>query len=71
MDDFKNLLNKDVLLQKSQTKWTKSLSEGYIALLEQVYTLKVTENKRQLIYKNNKLIGTKAYKIDNNKSIKI
>ena len=35
----------------------------------QLYTLKVTENKRELIYKNNKLIGTKAYKIDNSKVI--
>jgi hypothetical protein len=34
-----------------------------------LYTLKITENKRQLIYKNNKLIGTKAYKIDSNKII--
>ena len=28
-----------------------------------------TENKRQLIYKNNKLIGTKPYIIDSNKNI--
>jgi hypothetical protein len=35
-----------------------------------LYTLKITDNKRELIYdKNNKLIGTKSYKIDNNKKL--
>jgi hypothetical protein len=35
-----------------------------ITLLNQIYTIKTTENKRKLIYNtNNKLIGTKAYKL--------
>lgn len=68
--DFESLLFKDAFLQKSQSKWFRNLSEGQINILEQVYTLKVTENKRQLIYKNNKLIGTKAYKIDKAKDIR-
>jgi hypothetical protein len=37
--------------------------------LEQFYTIKVTENKRELIFKNNKLIGTKPFKIDNSKQL--
>ena len=49
----------------------RSLSDGQIKLLEQVYTLEITENKRQLVYKNNKLIGNKAYKIDKIKNIKL
>jgi hypothetical protein len=63
-NDFENLLTKDAFLQKHQSKWFRNLSEGQINILEQVYTLKVTENKRKLIYKNSKLVGTKAYKID-------
>ena len=47
----------------------RNLSEGHIKLLNQVYTLSVTDNKRQLIYKNNKFIETKPYKIDKNKDI--
>jgi hypothetical protein len=47
----------------------RNLSEGQIKLLDQVYTLQVTDNKRQLIYKNNKLVGTRAYKIDKSKDI--
>jgi hypothetical protein len=45
MKDFEFLLNKDALLQKQQTKWIRNLSKGHISLLEQVYTLKVTDNK--------------------------
>ena len=69
MNDFESLLNKDVYLEKNQSKWFRNLSEGQINILEQIYTLKVTENKRKLIYKNSKLIGTKAYKIDKTKDI--
>jgi hypothetical protein len=47
----------------------RNLSEGQIQLLEQVYTLKVTENKRRLIYKKGKLIGTVPYIINENKEI--
>nr|YP_010384620.1 DNA polymerase [Russula rosea]UHA57019.1 DNA polymerase [Russula rosea] len=65
MKDYENLLYKNALIKKTQTKWIKNLNEGHIKLLEQVYTLKVTDSKRQLIYnKNNKLIGTKPYKIN-------
>jgi hypothetical protein len=34
-----------------------------------MYTLQVTENKRKLIYENNKLIGTTPYIINENKEI--
>ena len=68
-NDFEQLLYKDRILQKSQSKWRRNLSDGQIKILEQVYSLKVTDNKRKLIYKNGKLIGTKAYKINKNKDI--
>lgn len=71
MKDFENLLYRDVLIEKSQTKWRRNLTEGQINLVNELYTLKVNDNKRELIYnKNNKFIGTKAYIIDNNKIIK-
>jgi hypothetical protein len=70
MKDFKNLLCKDAFIEKFQTKWMKNLSKGQIKLLESIYTLKVTDNKRQLVYdKNNKLISTKAYRINKDKEI--
>jgi len=64
--NFKILLIKDTFLKKVQTKWFKNLSEGHIKVLDQLYTIKVTDNKRKLIFSNNnKLIGTKPFKIDN------
>jgi len=47
----------------------RDLSKGHIKLLEQVYTLQLTENKRNLIFRNNKLVATKAYNIDTNKKV--
>ena len=50
ISDFEYLLHKDTLLKKSQTKWFRNLEEGHIKILEQLYTLQVTDNKRELIY---------------------
>jgi hypothetical protein len=70
MDDFENLLTKDTFIKKLQTKWFKNLSEGHISVLDQLYTLKVTDNKRKLIYgDDNKLIASSPYIISNNKEI--
>jgi hypothetical protein len=55
-----------------QTKWFRNLSESKINIIDQLYSIKITNNKRKLIYnKNHKLIGTKAYKIDKSKDIKV
>ena len=43
--DFKKLLFKDALIEKSQSKWFRKLSEGKINILEEIYTLKVNDNK--------------------------
>jgi hypothetical protein len=64
-DDFNNLLFKESTLQKLQIKWRKFLNEGHIQILEQMYTLKVTDNKRKLIYnENNKLIFLELKRIE-------
>jgi hypothetical protein len=67
--EFNHLLYKDALLKKDQTKWARNLSEGHIKLCEQIYTLSVTDNKRELVYSNNKFVGTKPYIINNEKVI--
>jgi hypothetical protein len=69
-NDFKNLLNKNFIVKKSHTKWIRNLSESKINIIAQIYSIKVTDNKRLLIYdNNNKLISTENYKIDKNKNI--
>jgi len=68
--DFEKLLFKESTLEKFQTKWIKKLSKGQIEVIDQLYTLKVTDNKRKLIYnENNKLIKTEAFVINDKKEI--
>ena len=70
MKDFNDLLYKESFLQKFQDKWNKNLSSGYISVKNELYTLKVTDNKRKLIYdRNNKLIGTVPFVINKDKEI--
>lgn len=61
--DFKSLLIKDKSLKLKQNKWFRFIGSGSISIKSQVYTLIPTQNKRELIYDNNYLIGTKAFKI--------
>lgn len=70
MKDFEQLLLKDSWIEKTQTKWRRNLSEGHISILNEIYTLKVTDNKRKLIYdENNKLVETESYIINSKKEI--
>lgn len=67
--DLESLLHKDRKLEFNQDKWFKSLFNGTITINEQLYTLKVTSNKRQLVYKNNTLINTIPYISNSDKTI--
>jgi len=60
IEDFEELLIKDKSLEINQEKWYKSLDDSSITIKDQLYNLKVTCNKRQLVYdQNNKLVNTK------------
>jgi DNA polymerase type B, organellar and viral len=60
IDSLKLLLNKDYKLAFNQNKWFKNISLANIKILEQTYTLQVTDNKRELIYRDNDiLVATK------------
>ena len=61
-----NLLEKDSSLEVTQEKWFRSLTEGTISIKDQLYTLKVTEAKRKLIYQDNRLVKTEPLTINNN-----
>lgn len=68
--DLESLLYKNSKLELSHEKWYKSLEKSTINIIDQIYTLKVTGNKRKLIYdKNSKLINTKPFKINNNEIV--
>ena len=65
------LLYKNKTLEVPQEKWTKDLGKGQISIKNEIYTLIVTDNKRQLIFdEKNKFIDTKPLIINNDKIIK-
>lgn len=55
---FKLLLNKDEVLKLNPEKWYKNMNRGDISILNTLYTLKATENKRNFIYKDNKIVDS-------------
>lgn len=64
--ELSQLLNKNSKLEISQDKWYKYVEFGYINIKNEVYTLMVTENKRELIYdSNNRFIDTKPFHLSN------
>ena len=58
--DLKSLLVKDNTLELNQEKWFKNLEDSSITIKQQIYTLAVTDNKRELIYENDVLVLTKT-----------
>jgi hypothetical protein len=70
-DTLENLLNiKDDNIPKTELtheKWFRDFSKVEILVKEQIYTLTPTQNKRELIIHNNKIVDTKPYTINNNK----
>ena len=62
---LKTLLKKGNSLQNPNEIWYKDISKGHIFVKEEIYTLSVTENKRQLIFDgNNNFVDTKSIHIN-------
>ena len=55
------LLNKNSSLNFNQTKTFRNFDSGTINFLEQTYNLVATENKRQIVYRNNLMVNTKPF----------
>lgn len=61
-NNLEKLLNKNISVEISQEKWYKNIKKGNITIKDQIFTLSATENKRQLIYDENRiLIATKPF----------
>ena len=69
-ETLKSLLIKDKSLVFNQIKSFSKFDNATINLMDQTYNLIPTQNKRQLIFDNNLLIGTKPYTIGQDKTIK-
>ena len=64
-DLLKTLLKKGNSLQNPNEIWYKDISKGQIIVKDEIYTLSVTDNKRQLIYDgNNNFVDTKPIHIN-------
>ena len=57
--ELKSLLEKNKNITVSQEKWYKNIELGHISIKNELYNLIVTENKRELIFKDNLFIDTK------------
>lgn len=58
--ELKSLLKKGSSLSKPNQKWYKNLSQGSILIRDEIYTLSITDSKRQLIFdQNNTFFDTK------------
>lgn len=69
-DSLTSLLDKDSQLEITQDKWHRDFSAGHITINSEIYTLKVTDNKRTLIYDiNNKFIKTIPLELKNGEII--
>lgn len=65
---LKELLHKDKKLELLHEKWYKDFATSHINIKNELYTLMVTSNKRELIYNsNNLLVDTKPLKITQKK----
>jgi hypothetical protein len=62
--DLENLLIKDTKLDFIQEKWYKEIIAGEITIQDIAYTLKVTSNKREAVYKDDIYSCTKSYYYD-------
>ena len=58
-DELELLLNKNSFLMINQFKNYNDLSNATIVNKETIYTLRVTSNKRDLVFNNNVLVNTK------------
>ena len=68
--ELKSLLKKGSSLSKSNPKWYKDLSKGYILIKDEIYTLSITDSKRQLIFDtNNTFVDTQPIHINEIKKL--
>jgi hypothetical protein len=66
-NDLEKVLIKGNKHSIQQEKWYKNISEGKITTKKQEYKLVLTENKRKLIFKDNKLYNTIPYRLKDGK----
>lgn len=67
--DFVKLLGRNYVYCIKQEKWIRSLSKSTIYVNPTTYYLKLTENKRAIIWQNNIFVDTKPYKFNKDNTL--
>jgi hypothetical protein len=60
---LESLLTKDTTIELNQEKWFRNITESLINIRSTLYTLKVTENKRQLVYLDDIFVDTNIVEV--------
>ena len=63
IDILSKLLNKSETVELTQSKWFNRINESTIEIKVGEFEIKPTDNKRDFVYLNDKLVGTKNIKI--------
>jgi hypothetical protein len=66
---LKSLLHKNNIIKLEQEKWFKNMYQSSIKIENQEYNITATQNKRELIYKNEKLVGTRPFRLEDGKIV--
>ena len=70
IEELEKVLKKDFKLEYNQDKWYRNFTEGKITIKNQIYTIMITNNKRQIIFdENNIFTDTKPLYVNNNNDI--
>jgi len=69
-DTFKELLMENNVVQFHQEKWKRDLGEGTIKVQDMLHSLKITSNKRKIIYENGIFTRTEPLVLNEVDSVK-
>lgn len=68
-NDFIDLLERDYVYCIKQEKWIRAHSKSTIFVNKTTFNLKVTENKRAIVWHLEKFADTKPYKLSQDNSL--
>jgi hypothetical protein len=61
--EFKNLLVKNQIIEINQEKWFKDMIQSDRIIINQIYILQITKNKRELTSVDNKLVVSNFFNL--------
>ena len=67
--ELKSLLNLDNVIKLEHSKFNKNIIDGNIKVINELYTLQITDSKREIIFENGKFEYTKPYIINDEKIV--